>query len=350
MIRLTILEEYLSAPQTPIREVMERLDSTQYLFQMVVDDSRQLLGTVTDGDVRRALLRGLAMDAPVVECMRPDVIVGRAGQDAENRQLLTAGQRPVTFLPVLDEQRQVVDVLIGTGDRGQISTAIVMAGGFGRRLGSHTKDTPKPLLPVGGRPILDHLLQALEDNGVRDIRVSVHYLAEQIKSFVQGRDNRARIRFVEERTPLGTVGALGQISDVGQSPILVVNGDIVTQVDFAAMCDFHTRHDYDGTIAVIRHETNIPFGVVRYGDDGLFQSIEEKPVLSHFVAAGVYMLRPTFAGLVNQDRPMDMTELLTLGREVGLKIGLFPIHEYWVDVGRPDDLDRAIRDHAEQCG
>ena len=113
------------------------------------------------------------------------------------------------------------------------------------------------------------------------------------------------------------------------------------------MRDFHDRHGYDGTIAVIRHDTDIPFGVVRYGDEGAFERIDEKPVLSHFVAAGVYLLSPAFVGLVAHGKAMDMNELLNLGRDVGMSIGLFPIHEYWVDVGRPDDLDRAERDHAK---
>ena len=345
MIRLTDLDQYLAAPDTPIREVMARLNATPHLFQMVVDASGQLRGTVTDGDIRRALLRGATLGDPVAACMHTDFVFSRADDGDENDRLLTSGQRPVTFLPILDKHDRIVELLVGAGIDPAISVAIVMAGGFGRRLGAHTRKTPKPLLSVGGRPILDHLLQSLEDNGVRDIHVSVHYLADQIKSFVRDRDNQARIHFVEEETPLGTAGALGQIGEIGQSPILVVNGDIVTQVDFAAMHDFHDRHGYDGTIAVIRHDTDIPFGVVRYGEDGSFERIDEKPVLSHFVAAGVYLLSPVFAGLVARDEAMDMNELLNLGRQVGLSIGLFPIHEYWVDVGHPEDLDRAMRDH-----
>jgi len=349
--RLIDLDQHICTPDVTLREAIGHLDRSAHLFQIVVDADRRLVGTLTDGDVRRAMLGGVSLESPVRDAMNGAPVAGVVGDENANGQKLALVKLDKPFLPIVDASGMVCEILVGSGIPESDLHALVMAGGSGLRLGERTRDIPKPLLPVGGKPILAHVLDSLESAGIADITVSVHYLAEKIEEFLDQRGSRATISTMREDQPLGTAGAVGRL---GQLPpkanVLVVNGDIVTQVDFAAMHDFHDRHGYDGTIAVIRHETDIPFGVVRYGDDGLFQSIDEKPVLSHFVAAGVYMLRQTFAGLVSQDGPMDMTELLNAGRQVGLKIGLFPIHEYWVDVGRPDDLDRAMRDHTQQAG
>ena len=216
-----------------------------------------------------------------------------------------------------------------------------MAGGFGRRLGERTLKTPKPLLPVGGRPVLDHLLERLEKAGIGNIHISLHYYADKIRSYIAARDNKAKFSFVEEETPLGTAGALARLLPRPSAPVLVMNGDVLTNVDFGALHDFHIRHGFDATVGVARYEVEVPFGVVRYGDDGLFAGIDEKPLISSFIAAGIYYLSPEFVALVPNNRPMDMPELLNLGRGIGLRIGVFPIHEYWTDIGRPDDLERA---------
>ncbi len=351
MIRLIDLAQHICTPEVALRQAIAHLDQSEHLFQIVVDSNQKLVGTLTDGDVRRAMLGGVSLEAPVGDAMNAAPLSGLLGDDLGNDRKLAEVKLDKPFLPVVDEAGIVREILIGSVGASPDIRALVMAGGSGRRLGERTRDLPKPLLPIGGKPILAHVLDRLENAGIADITVSVHYLAEKIESFLGQRDGRATIATLREDRPLGTAGAVGRLGHLPpKANVLVVNGDIVTQVDFEAMHDFHDRHGYDGTIAVIRHETNIPFGVVRYGDDGLFESIDEKPVLSHFVAAGVYMLRPTFAGLVSQDTPMDMTELLNAGRAVGLKIGLFPIHEYWVDVGRPDDLDRAERDHTQRVG
>ncbi len=323
---------YVCGQATSIRDVLARIDVTTHLFQMIVDEEGHLLGTVTDGDIRRAMLHGIGLDESVTRCMQRRPVVGHVGRSEQNkRHLATLGSsRP--FLPVLDGEGRVVEVLVREGEAG-IVQALVMAGGYGRRLGERTRSIPKPLLPVGGRPILDHVLTALEDAGVVRVHVSVHYLADKIRSFVAGRANRAEIVLIEEEEALGTAGALGRLDGMISGPILVVNGDVLTRVDLHALHDFQLRHGFDATVGVARHDIEVPFGVIRYDDDGLFESIEEKPSISNFIAAGVYYLGPEFSALVPQERPIDMPELLTLGRKIGLKIGLFPIHEYWTDVG-----------------
>ena len=348
MIVLRDFAEYVCHPSMPMRAVLDRLDKTPHLFQVVLDGEGRLLGTVTDGDIRRAMLKGVALDAPATDCMHVSPRTGRVGEDAENIEKLEGIGSTRRFLPVLDGDARLVEVLVQTASEPGIAQALVMAGGYGRRLGARTRETPKPLLPVGGRPILDRVLGALEEAGVPKITLSIHYLGEQIRDFVAGRENVARISAVEEHEPLGTAGALGLIGDLGRAPLLVVNGDVLTRCDFAALHDFHVRHGLDGTIGVARYDIDVPYGVVRHDEDGLFAGVEEKPRISSFIAAGVYYLSPEFAALVPSGRPIDMPELLNSGREIGLRIGLFPIHEYWTDVGHPEDLEAADARHRSE--
>jgi dTDP-glucose pyrophosphorylase len=342
MIALSNLAPHVCAPRTPIHDVVRRIDeASPYLFQVVVDADGRILGTVTDGDIRRAMLRGVNLHDPVSACMHTPPRVGHRGQDALNRQAL----RSAHFLPVVDDNGAVKEILVVSDSEARIHQAIVMAGGFGTRLGDLTKETPKPLLPIGGRPILDRILTQLEDAGITQVHISVHYLANRVRDFIATRHNRATISFIEESEPLGTAGALGQIDYRPSQPVLVMNGDVVTQVDFQALCRLHDRHRHDGTLAVSPFEVQVPFGVVRQNAEGLFDGIDEKPKLEYFVSAGIYYLSPEFFSLVPRGKRMDMPDLLSLGARAGLRIGLFPVHEYWMDVGRPDDLATAHRDH-----
>jgi dTDP-glucose pyrophosphorylase len=334
---------HVCAPETPIREVLGRIDRSPYLFQVIIDLNGRLCGTVTDGDVRRAMLHGVSLSAPVRECMQAKPVVGRVGEIEGNLEKVHKTGSIRAFLPVVDDAGVLREIHIEQSqpDSG-IRTALIMAGGAGTRLGERTRHTPKPLLDVGGRPILDHVLERLEASGISTILVSVHHLGDKIEEFLKSRSSRATIQIVREPSRLGTAGAIGRLGPaITSSPLLVVNGDILTHVDYAAMHEFHVRHGYDATIGVARYDIDIPFGVVRYGKDGLFAGVDEKPCITNFIAAGVYYLSPQFASLVTQDRPIDMPELLNIGRDIGLRIGLFPIHEYWTDIGRPADLDRA---------
>lgn len=347
MIRLVDFEAHMCGPETEIRDVMEQINIVPHQFQLVADGDGRLLGTVTDGDIRRAILRGTDLGQPVSACMHTEMVTGRLGQVEENKALLRSA--PVKFLPVLDDQRRVVEVLLAADEPERVGAALVMAGGFGVRLGERTRATPKPLLSVAEKPILERVLSALEAGGFRDVFVSTHYLPEQIADFLEQRDGVARVTTIHEAKPLGTAGAIGCLPEPLRGPLLVMNGDVITSTDFVAMRDFHFRHGGDATIAVAQYEAKIPYGVVRYDDDGQFLGIDEKPMTKHFVAAGIYFLSPEFCALVPRNKPMDMPDLLNLGRGIGLRVGLFPIHEYWIDVGRPDDLDAADTSHQRKA-
>ena len=344
MQRLTNFSAVTCDVSATIATVLQRIDSASpALFQIVLSMDGYVLGTVTDGDIRRAILRGATMSDPVERCMHRTPIVGHKNEDATNRLLM----RRARFLPVLDEVGKLDHILVQPRAEQPRLHALVMAGGFGKRLGALTQDKPKPLLSVAGRPILDRVLEQLETAGASTVQIALHYKASQIKEFVLQRRNTAEISFIEETEPLGTAGALAQLHNLIDEPILVVNGDVITRVDIPAMLDFGARHAYEGTIAVARYEIEVPFGVIRQNSDGGFAGIDEKPNLSYFIAAGLYYLSPDFIALTPRGRPVDMPELVKLGADAGLRIGLFPLHEYWKDVGRPNDLAAAHRDHGQ---
>ena len=232
MTTVTKFSEYICRPDTSIHELLSRIDSSQHLFQIVLDESNRLLGTVTDGDVRRAMLKGVGLEQTAAECMQREPRIGSIGRPIENREMLEGIGGSRDFLPVLDENGVVREILV-SGVDAVLGDAIVMAGGAGRRLGEKTKLTPKPLLHVGNKPILEHVLASLESAGVARILIAVHFLGDQIERFVADRNNKAEIDLIWEPEPLGTAGALGVLGERTPSePAIVVNGDVITQVDF----------------------------------------------------------------------------------------------------------------------
>lgn len=345
MLSLKDIQSHICFPDLILRDVLSRINASPYLFQIVVDRNNRLLGTITDGDVRRALLNGAdLLKNTASQCMNASPIVGRHGEDEYNLYKFAQQRRDLAFLPIIDNTGRLLAIVLGR-ETQPIATAIVMAGGLGRRLGEQTKTKPKPLLEVGGRPILDHVLEKLEKAKINEIWVSVRYLGEQIEDFVRRRNNTSTIKILHETSILGTAGALANLPAPWQHPVLVINGDVLTQVDLTALAEFHTGHGHDGTLGVARYEHQVPYGVVRYDEQGAFEGIDEKPSLNYFVSAGVYYLSPAFRGFITPNQPLDMPELLNRGKSLGLRLGLFPIHESWIDVGRPEDLSGAQKQH-----
>ncbi len=343
------IDDFACTSEISIRESMARITGKNSLFQVVIDVEKKILGTLTDGDIRRAILRGVTLDDPVHTCMNATPITGQVGEEEENvrklEQIYQAAGARATFLPVIDQNMHLVDILIYETAREQPPRALIMAGGLGSRLGERTKSTPKPLLPVAGRPILDHILERLENAEIEEVYISAHYLAGKIEEFVKSRKSKANIIVLHETDPLGTAGSISLLPNFLNEPFLTLNGDVLTQVDYGALFSFHDRHEYDATIAVAQHRSEIPFGVVRHSEDGLFIGIDEKPSQECFIAAGIYFLSPEFRSLVPTNERTDMPTLLNKARKLGFKIGLFPIHEYWTDIGHPEDFEQANDKH-----
>jgi NDP-sugar pyrophosphorylase family protein len=218
---------------------------------------------------------------------------------------------------------------------------VLMAGGKGERLRPLTADCPKPMLAIGGKPMLEIILQQCVEAGFKHFYLSVNYLKQQIiDHFGDGSHWGVEVRYLEEHSPLGTGGALGLLPQIPEHPLLVMNGDVLTRVDFKQLMNFHQEHAAEATMCVREHVTQIPYGVVQLNGTNV-AGLEEKPLLSHFVNAGIYVLNPSVLALLEPHKACDMPNLLKRTKERGGQVSAFPIHEYWLDIGHPETLQQA---------
>ncbi len=346
------LENLTICPRASIREAMSCIDRNKKGIVLVVDAKNHLLGTVTDGDIRRAILQGTNLDTSIESLLAersrsryPEPVTAPVGTDAEEL-LAIMRERRIRQVPLLDDDGAVVDLAVMDDllPEGELPLqALIMAGGYGKRLRPLTEEIPKPMLPVGDRPLLERTIERLRRAGIRRVQVSTHYLRDKISDyFGDGQAFGVELNYVTEDQPLGTAGALGLL-DASDEPILVMNGDILTQVDFRAMLDFHTEHQADMTIAVRQYEINVPYGVVE--TDGVrVKRITEKPRIRNFISAGIYLLSPAAHRLIPGNRRTDMPDLINRLLDEGRVVICFPVREYWVDIGRIQDYRRAITD------
>jgi NDP-sugar pyrophosphorylase family protein len=255
-------------------------------------------------------------------------------------------QYGLRHIPLVDGQHRVIDVaLLGSlvKEYELPLRAVVMAGGYGTRLRPLTEEVPKPMLPIGGRPLLERIIEQLRQAGIHRVNLTTHYRADVItRHFGDGRDFGVEIRYVEESKPLGTAGALSLL-EASEEPLLVINGDILTQMDFRMLLDFHREHHADMTVAVWPHEWQLPYGVVQL-DGVTVTGISEKPRQRQFINAGIYLLNPDVCSYIPADRPYDMPSLISRLVAEGRRVVGFPVREYWMDIGKAEDYLKAQDD------
>lgn len=326
-----------------ILEAIRIIDANPYKVALVVDDQNRLQGTITDGDIRRGLLRGLRMDHPVSDIMNRRYTAGTTHDDPAHIEYLMAS-RVLRQIPILDDHGRVVDIRFGDEDAaGQPNDhwVVIMAGGLGKRLRPLTDSCPKPMLPINGRPILERIVCNLRDAGFKTFFLAVNYRSEMIEQhFGNGRAFGVRITYLREDRRLGTAGALSLLPEPPTQPILVMNGDLLTTVDFRRLVEYHREHDSRVTVCVSEFDFEVPFGVVRVENQRMV-GLEEKPMQKVFVNAGIYVLDPEALHQVPSGRYFDMPHLITGRIEAGDRPAVFPIHEQWLDIGRPDDFEKA---------
>jgi dTDP-glucose pyrophosphorylase/CBS domain-containing protein len=338
-----------------VRAAIGCIDRNAAGIALVVDKERRLIGTVTDGDVRRAILAGLSIEEPIETLLAnkpepaPRIPTTAPVGTAPSELLDLMNRYDLRHIPVVDAEGRVVgiEMLRDLVLEYQLPLrAMVMAGGFGRRLRPLTDDLPKAMLPIGGRPLLEIIVRRLQQAGIRRVHVATHYKAEVIQEhFGDGQRFDLDIHYVNEDQPLGTAGALGLLAQ-SDEPLLVINGDILTHVNVSSMLEFHRSNRADLTVAVSAFEIEVPYGVVR--TDGLFVTgVDEKPTIRSYINAGVYLLSPEVCRLVPSGRPCDMPELIGYCLDRGLRVISFPLREYWQDIGRRDDYSKALRDAQE---
>lgn len=326
-----------------LKDAISCLDRSSMQVAIVINGNGRLVGTLTDGDIRRGLLRGLELSSPVAGIIHRDPIVvpPQWGRDMV-LQLMQANK--VHQLPVVDDERRVVglhvwDELLAPVRRPNVM--VIMAGGRGRRLMPHTEICPKPMLPVRGKPMLQHIIERARSEGVHRFVLTVHYLGHMVEShFGDGRGFGVEIEYVREDRPLGTAGALSLLGSRPQDAFLVTNGDVLSDVHYGELLDYHHDQRAMATMAIRQHEWQHPFGVVRIQGVAIV-GFEEKPVLRSHINAGIYVLEPAALAMLDFNEHCDMPALFARLQRSGERVVAYPIHEVWMDVGMPDDLLRA---------
>lgn len=334
----------LIPPHATVRDALARIGTSRCHIALVADDSGRLLGTVTDGDIRRALLGTVSLDAPVREVMTRTPITVPPGSD-NVACIALMKSRSILQLPVIDGGRIVglilLEDLVAPAASLRPNWVMLMAGGRGERLRPLTEQLPKPMLPIGGRPLLEIIIEEAARFGLKRFYLSVNYRAEAIiDHFGDGSRFGVEIRYLREDQQMGTAGALSLLRERPADPLLVMNGDLLTKLDFARLLDYHKARGADITVCVRAFDVELPFGVLTVDGESI-RSIVEKPVEKFLVNAGIYVLQPSLIDRVPQGRRFDMPDLIREVLADGHAVRGFPIHEYWIDIGRADDLARA---------
>src|SRR5271166_2486359 len=354
--RFTTLDLVTLPPEATARHAIQSLNTSTKGIVLVTEENRRLLGTITDGDIRRALLDRLSLDLTLEQILAKKKnsanavpITANLG-DSTEKYLQLMRQHRVQQLPLLDGEGSVVDlVTLQDLEKAPISSparAVIMAGGMGTRLLPLTEKAPKPMLPIGDRPMLEHIISQLREAGIQQVHLATHHLSEQIANhFQQGQQHDVRIDYLNEPVPLGTAGSL-RLLDKPQETLLVINGDILTTLDYRAMLAYHKKHQADLSIAVRLYDVEVPYGVVKL-DEAKVIGLLEKPTYTFAVNAGIYCLEPIVCQLIPAGCRFDMNELVEVLIKRGRTVVSFPVHEYWVDIGQPDDYARAQRDFTD---
>ncbi|MBI2526474.1 MAG: nucleotidyltransferase family protein [Candidatus Rokubacteria bacterium] len=343
--------DVLVAAGASLREVIERITRSGKQIALVVDGAGRLLGLLTDGDLRKAILRGVSLEASAGEVMNRAPVVATAGLGAaEALDLMRA--RTIRHLPLLAGDGTVVDLLrledLLAPPPPLRCRAVIMAGGEGRRLRPLTESTPKPLLSVGGKPLVEILIERLRQSGIAEVLIAVHHKSGMIRERLgDGSRLGVRIEYAEEPRPLGTMGALPLLRERLDHAFFVVNADILTRCDFRAMWEFHRSQGGAAmTVGVSVHQVDIPYGEFTLSGDRVVR-VEEKPRKEFPINAGIYLLEPSVIDLIPAGRYFDATDLIRLLIDAGKPVAAHLIREYWLDVGRHHDLEKANRDMAE---
>ena len=326
-----------------IREAIQVLDDVSLKIVLITDSNGALVGTISDGDIRRGLLKGLDLESPIQTIIHYDALIVPPNLNREVvLQLMTANK--IQQIPIVDEKMHAVglhlwDQMNALSTRSNIM--VIMAGGKGSRLHPQTENCPKPLLPIAGKPILEHIIERARAEGFSHFILAIYHLGHMIEEYFGNGDVLGvKIEYLREESPLGTAGALGLLNPLPEAAFVVTNGDVITDIRYGELLDFHIQHGAVATMAVRVHEWQNPFGVVQTQGIKII-GYEEKPVSRSHINAGVYVIEPSAIQHLVKSVPSDMPTLFELLQKEEKKVVAYPIHERWLDVGRPDDLLKA---------
>ncbi len=330
-----------------MKTAVKALEEESLRIVMIVDSNRRLIGTVTDGDIRRALIQHVSMDAQLDEFMFKKPTVATLCDDKETI-LAKMKERNLLQIPIVDDNGVVLGLktLQNLINKSKNKTPVfIMAGGFGKRLRPLTESVPKPMLKVGKKPILEEIFERFIKAGFYNFYISTHYKAEVVREhFGNGDDWNVSIQYIHEKEPLGTAGALGLLPDnLPEQPILVMNGDLLTKIDFEHLLNYHSEQGGSATMCVREYDFQVPYGVITAKENKVL-SIVEKPIHRFLINAGIYVLNTSIIRRINTGGYLDMPQMLEDEISQGSQVNLFPIYESWLDIGKPEDYLKANKD------
>lgn len=332
--------------KTTIMEALRKLNNTGKQFLVVTNQEDQLIGCITDGDIRRGILNSISFNESV-----QSILNRHPYSDYEGKSMLDyqkeMEEKKLRHLPVVTKENKIVDILIKDDIfvKEHSNKIVLMVGGLGARLRPLTEHIPKPMLKIGNKPILQIIIESFKSHGFVNFVLCVNYKKEIIQSYFQNGDAfGVNIEYIVEDKPLGTAGALSLLREDLTEPIFVMNGDLLTQVDFSKLLEFHVETQSSATMCVREYEYQIPYGVIGTNEYRLI-SIQEKPVKKEYVNAGIYMISPETLKLIPYHEYYDMPDLFNKLIEINSTISAFPIHEYWMDIGQIADYEQANKDY-----
>jgi dTDP-glucose pyrophosphorylase/predicted transcriptional regulator len=348
--QLDLWRDSIVKVNTPIKIAIERLNKVGIKIALVLDENFRLLGTISDGDFRRGMLSGLTLEDTVEKIMNKNPRTVNEGT-SRLEILKLMNDTKILQIPIVDRNNFVIGLHLWDDISVQAKYSnimVIMAGGKGSRLHPQTENRPKPMLLVAGIPILEHIIKRARSQGFNHFIIAINYLGQIIEDyFKDGHKFGVKIEYLHEDVPLGTAGALSLLSHKPERAFIVTNGDVITDINYSDFLEYHTVQNAAATVAVHTHEFQIPYGVVQI--NGLeVESYEEKPIVSSLINAGVYALDPDILDFITEPRFRDMPELLDISRDLKKKVIIYPLHESWIDIGRPIDLEIANKNNSRE--
>ena len=328
-----------------IEEALNVINSGAVKIALVVNDDDQLLGALGDGDIRRGLLRKKTLNDTIEDVYSRNPVIAYEGHSSEELLRLCSTNR-VSQIPIIGEDKRIIDLFFLDEElsKEHENTVVLMVGGLGKRLRPLTENTPKPMLKVGGKPILQTIVEGFSKHGFTNITMCLGYKSSVIRDFFQdGSRFGVNIDYIVEDKRMGTAGALTLLKKRPDKSFFVMNGDLLTKVNFEKMLDFHESNNSKATMCVREYEIEVPYGVVTINDENIY-SIKEKPTHSFFVNAGIYLLEPECIDLIPENEFYDMTSLFEQLISAKNKTVSFPLQEYWLDIGSHSDFSKAQND------
>ena len=340
-------------PQATIKEAMEALDKTSEKVLLVINEEQILIGTLTDGDIRRHILKGRELAGSIKEAYNPNpIFVFQEELDLSKIKLILM-ENKIELVPILDQDHRIIDFItwekaFGNNRKAEIqyldAPVVIMAGGRGTRLEPFTKVLPKSLVPVGEKPIVDHIIDNFRAYNASEFYLTIHHKSKILRAYFEEKSPDYLIGFAEEDEPSGTAGSLRLLADKLDRPFFVSNCDIIIQTDYSDLYLFHVQNGYDITLVASTKRFNIPYGICELNGNGSLELIREKPGYSFLVNTGLYVLSPNVIGLIPDDEVFHMTDLMDKVKENNGTIGVYPVSENaWIDVGQWAEYRNALK-------